>query len=362
MAEDYSGPLDRLRDTLSYPAFNPSFVPVEVDENTVHLRIGPWTGPVYTLRDADESSHLTAFVDRIDGETHVEDLLRPLSEQERIEVANILLTFAEKNVVYDRSEQDGELWPHLTLRTRFSARERRRLDDLAVTVVNCGRIGTQVAADLAELGVGEVGIVQPVPSATNQLPESDRVFDFGTDSTDAAIEAADFVVYGTERPYPGIAATINEVANETGTPWTSVQIHGLDGLIGPTVFPGETACYRCFQERSMANISQRESYRRFLEHLAANDDVTQPRTPAFGRMLAGYATMDLVHVLSFGTGYTAGRVFVVNSLDLSIDCNDVLKLPRCDACGKDAGDAHNRFVTFEDRVEASNLIDREERR
>lgn len=348
---------DDLRTELAYPVFNPAFVPVQIDPNTVNIRIGPWTGPVYTLRDADERGQLTTFVEQIDGETHVDDLIEIVPEDHREHVASLLSELHENDVIYDQSARDDETLSHLSLQRRFGNRERTALRTKQLLLVDCGRMAAQISNDLLDSGVEEIGVVQPLESDSNSLPDREGITHVESRELSAAIAAADFVIYAADHPHPEIVSLVNEIAQEESVPWTSVQIHGLDGFVGPTIFPGETACYACFKERTMANVSKHTGYEHYLKAGDAHRNQANARTPGFGRMLAGYLVMDLVNVLAFGTGYTAGRVIRVDGLRLSVECNDVLKLPRCEICGRQPGEGLSQYITVKDIKDASEWID-----
>lgn len=347
-------PLARIVEEIPYPMLNPAFVPVQVNPDTVHIRVGPWTGPVYTIQDHDHEAEISEFFGCIDGSTHVSDLLEQLkSEVDREEVASLLLDLHDRDILYDRDREVDGVWPHLVLRRRFGQRERRNLSDRSVAIVDCGGLGTQVAADLTSAGVSDVGLFRPVEPETQTQPDPPTADPIELDDISVAVDAADFVVYIANRPYPQIADDIDRACAETGTPWSTAQVHGVDGIVGPTVFPGETACYRCFRERMMANVANQDGYRAF-----ASDGLTPARLPGLGRMVAGYLSLDLVNLLAFGTGYTAGRVISVDGLGLSVECNDVLKLPRCEVCGSARTDVPSPYIDVDDVMEASTFSDR----
>lgn len=132
------------------------------------------------------------------------------------------------------------------------------------------------------------------------------------------------------------------------------QIRGFDGIIGPAIFPGETACYECFHERMLSNIPNIGGYRA-LEYEKEENSLATASLPMFSRAVAGYLSLDVLYLLSYGIGYTSGRVVTVNSLDLSTEVNEVLKLPRCDACGRDSRVDASRFVSLEDMVKGARL-------
>ena len=66
---------------------------------------------------------------------------------------------------------------------------------------------------------------------------------------------------------------------------------------------------------------------------------------AMARMIAGMLGIDLVHLLTGGTGFLVGRVIHFDFFDLSVESNSVLKLPRCFVCGPQKKTVdHNRHV------------------
>ena len=349
--------VDQLAEELAYPAFNPAFVPIEIDQDTVEISIGPWSGPGYTIHDDERDGVVAQLLTRVDGETHVEELLEPLDDEGRAEFGQLFRKLATDALIYDTAERDPGSWTHLALRDRFSDLDRNRLESRKVLVIGSGEMRKQVATDLSSVGVQEIGIIDPTSETPVDGQLDENIVEFETDSLEESVAAADFVVYTASRPYPNLEDRINDATQEHGPPWTSVRIHGFDGFVGPTIFPGETACFNCYREREMANISDPSRYQSYLQQMADQPDATQLRLPGLGRMLAGYLVMDLVNLLAFGTGFTSGRVFVVNGTRLSIDCNDVLKLPRCQSCGKQRGDTVSRFGGESQLLEAAERFE-----
>lgn len=353
MAEPTSTSLAALRETVPYPSFHPTMMPVRVDDDTLHVRGGVWNGPLIRMHDDDDEGVLGRLADRIDGETHVDDVVGAFPEQHRTEVVGVLAKLVENNAVFDRSRLDDEpAYPHLAVRSRFSDETRRRLDDRRVGVVSVGSLGRHVVEDLTSFGVREIGVVQPVADRRDEaLAADDAVTAFGDGDLDAVVAAADLVVYVAGGYYPDLTSAIDERAHETGTPWVSGVVTGQDAVVGPAVFPGETACHTCYENRRLATIDQPRAFEG--ERLVpAADDLDEATLAPLARAVAGYLGVDLLHLLAFGVGYTVGTVVAIDALDMSIEVNDVLRLPRCDVCGKTAGDDVNRFTTLDDVHEA----------
>lgn len=355
MAEDRR---ERLRERLTHPVVNPSFVPVMVDEDTLHVRAGPWTGPALTVEESDEEGALAELFSMLDGETHIDEVLGAFDESDHDAILGLFERMMRKHVVYDAGERPGERgWPQLVLTPEFREPNYENLAAADVLVVNAGRIGPGMAEDLVATGVGSVRFAQPLDGAARDVSHLADEPNFAAveDGIDAAIADAQYVVYAADREYPDLAAAVNERAHETTTPWMVVERRGLDGLVGPTVFPGETGCYHCMTRRIEADLPADDDYRTFLDVLDGDEGPATAGLPSYSRMLAGYATVDLLHLLAYGRSFTAGRSLVVSFLDLSVEVDEVLKLPRCEVCGKRVGDDVERFVTVEDLAAATRL-------
>lgn len=346
--------IEQARERLERPVFNPQLVPIQLDENTIHIRAGPWTGPVYTITDIDEDDVITQLLSLIDGETAVDDIFASFDESQRGEVARVLLALAEKHAAYDAEAADGPMYSHLMLKTEFGQRERRRLDEQSVLVVDDSRMGEYVVEDLLEVGIDRVAYADLRDRGPPRgVGDADGYSAVDADDLYDSIDAADFVVVTTDGP-SAVLQEVNEHAIDTETPWVVGQIRGFDGIVGPAIFPGETACYECFHQRMLSNVTNIPAYSEF-EDRQSDDDLAVAGLPMFSRAIAGYLSLDLLHLLAFGIGYTSGRVVTVNSLDLSMEVNEVLKLPRCDACGRDSSIDTSRFITLDDMVKGSRL-------
>ncbi|NUE01227.1 TOMM precursor leader peptide-binding protein [Halorubraceae archaeon YAN] len=338
------------------PTFNPAVTAVQVDNNTLHVRSGPWGGPAITIRDTDGDGLLGQLLDRIDGDRTVAEVCERFESAQQMEIKQLLSSLTESNVL--TTESPTETQSHLALKYQFQQNERERLGEKSVLIVACDRMGRSIATDLLEMGVGSIDVTQPYtdPIDNTATIEDDRLTYHDDPALLPLIESADLVVYTASRQRP-LISDLNELAVETDTPLLPVQIHGFDGIVGPAVFPNETACYTCFVERTRANVVDPDGYEAYRSTLDADNRLSTASLPAFSRMLAGFAAMELLHLLAYGTGYTAGRVVTIDSLELSMEANDVLTLPRCECCGVPAGADVQRFVSMEDVVHAGKLND-----
>lgn len=358
MSEDE--PARRLADELSHPELAPAFVPVRVDANTVHIRAGPWSGPIVTLRDDDEENEVARLIELLDGETHIEEIVESFAPEQRREVVGVIEALADKGIVrQSEAGSEAPLGPRVPLREQYRRRERRRVDDMDVLVVDGGEMGSMIVPDLLSAGVGTVSYLEHRGGgeALGELGSRERVVHLeDSDALEAGIEAADFVVYAADRPVPELVDRVNRTAHRTGTPWTAGQVYGYDGIVGPSVIPGETACYECFIERALGNVPSPDRYLEYLDHLSEREGLASVSRRPLSRVVAGYLALDAVHLLAYGVGFTTEQAIRIDGLDLSYEANDVLKLPKCDVCGPEAGPDVTRFLGLEDFQRDKELI------
>lgn len=349
---------------MEKPKLNPSFVAVQAGPNTYHIRAGPWTGPVLTIEETDEEEAIADLFDLLNGNNRLAEVFAAFDEEDHAAIAGLLEKMVDRNILYDGAEIETDHGgPQLMHSARFGHTERTGLDETEALVINAGSVGPQIASDLIASGVGTVRFAQPIPDARADVSDLQSVDRFELvpegDCTDAIADAT-AAIYAADRAFPALGEEISRTADDTGTPWMLAQVSGFDGLVGPTVFPGETGCYNCLQRRTAANIDN-ETYELYREQLSEQHALSPKGLPSYGRMVAGYATVDFLHLLAYGQSMTVGRSLVINFLDLSVEVNDVLRLPRCDICGKEPGDDTPRFINIQDRVKAGELgrIDRE---
>ena len=352
---------------LERPILNPAFVAVASGPNTLQIRAGPWSGRVMTIREDDEEDALETLFEKLDGEHALNEILAPYDDADREAILGLLQQLREKNVIYDAADWDGEVGrPQLQVTPRFTGETASRLEDSSVLVAGVGELGPQIAADLVRSGVGSVALTslggdttEGIKDPLGLLDRLDEEESFEVTDGDVAdvLARVDAAMLATDADRPEIATAFNEFAHEAGTPWMLAQVRGFDGLVGPVVFPGETACYRCLERRIESNVQDPKAYAAYRDGLADEPTLVSVGLPSFARTVAGYATVDFLYLLAYGQAFTVGRSLVLSFLDLSMEINELLKVPRCEVCGTSPGEDVKRFVTLDDLLD-SNLWNR----
>lgn len=336
-------------DVAQYPKLNPSFVPVTPTPNRVHFRAGPWSGPVFSLSDDGGDGELARLVGLLDGSHSIAEVLARFDDDDHGAVVGVLRQLEERRIVYDAAEDAGpEPAGDVAASNWYVSDADLEAIDASVTVVAAGDVGSILLDDLLATGVSAVTVVR-AGGATVGDRDDDRVETVDRSAADLRTRLAesDVAAVVADRPAPEQFDAVNRAAHEVGTPFVAGQLCGYDGLVGPMVLPGESSCYECFVGRRDANLPAPDEFRAFQ----ATAERPGPSVSAFARVVEGLVTVDLLNYLSYGLGFTVGRVLHYDFSYLRVEGNEVLRLPRCDVCGKPTGDVDvNRHVTFDGLV------------
>jgi len=131
---------------------------------------------------------------------------------------------------------------------------------------------------------------------------------------------------------------VNTICLEGGLTWLPVGIRAWEGSVGPTVIPRQTACIQCYDLRRKANLDDYEATELYEEHLKVHGHSTEfGSVPFFAHTIAALAASEALKLLThFRPPTTLGRVLNIDLLSSLTQVRDVLKLPRCPACGEPA--------------------------
>jgi bacteriocin biosynthesis cyclodehydratase domain-containing protein len=347
---------------------DPTVVPVVVSADEVHLRAGPWAGPIVTLQDESRDGKLARVIEEFDAGASIADVVATVEGVEERAVRAVLAELDAKNLVF-RADADTDGDAHTDadadtdadterdrspLPLRFAADDLDALAATSVLVVSSGRIGPEVAEGLHRAGVGEIRVRHREDDGTDgEFSGADEVAAWAADDSSLAdaVEAADLVVAATQRPWCAAAERANELAVEAGTPLAVAEVTGYDVMVGPTVLPGETACYECYRHRRNANVGSAGDYPAFERTACGRRGGVGDLLP-LAEIAAGLLVTDAVNVLCYGHGYTVGSVLTFDMSDLSTASNDVLRVPRCETCSRVADSVgRDSLVAPKDLVE-----------
>ena len=128
----------------------------------------------------------------------------------------------------------------------------------------------------------------------------------------------------------------NRRAVEDRSPILFACIAEMTIRIGPFVVPGETACYECFHHRLRANLSFREEFDAYLaQNVVLDTASTDSRTGLYARLGATLVASQAVGFL-LGAMHCCvlDSVVELSPLAMELTRSRVLRLPRCEVCGR----------------------------
>lgn len=341
---------ENSRNLSEYPRLNPAFTPVFVDDNEVHFTTGPWSGPVFELVDEDRDGNLKQLIGVLDGQTHVQEIFDLFDSKDRGEIRQILSALQQKSIIRDASEAVDQwrtyIGGYLSLRDT-GPDPVDQLQEATLLIVGAGSVGRSAVMNALESGVGTIRYINLTGIIDSCYSGNDRLVQVENPNIEEEVKTADFVIFAVDRPYPTIASNINHATHISDTPWTIAILNGLDGQIGPSIYPGETACFECFRMRTHAATSAGVGYKKFEK--AAEQ--TGALLPSFAHVIAGLTVVDVVTQLAGGFGKTTGSIINFDFADFAVQVDEILRMPRCETCGRSSERLDSpRHITIENFV------------
>jgi adenylyltransferase/sulfurtransferase len=210
----------------------------------------------------------------------------------------------------------------------------RCIDNLLVSSTDLNLI---TAFDREDIGTARVDAVRRkiesfnprvnVVARTEELKSDVEVLD--------AVQGSDFIICCADVGQSSIFYKVNRSCVQSGIPWTSATVSALEGVLGPTVVPGETPCYLCYKMRAVAcsdNPEDAFSHLRFLDR-RKQDDSGRRENHVFGVGIMGsLVALEAFKVLTSMPAAAAGRIVVFDFLELTTKKHVVLRKPWCPAC------------------------------
>jgi len=267
----------------------------------------------------------------------------------------------------------ARLRPQLNLLLDISAEPSHVQDRLAasrVTVFGLTGAGVTLARTLAAMGLGSLRCVddaavrpadlyfsaefQPkdtglrrvdalrnhlhaagVGAAFEAVPET-----IASDAAaDDAVRGSDFIVNCLDEGQVALMYRLNRACLRAGIPWTSVAASGLEFVVGPTVYPKETACYMCYRMRMVGceeNPEARYDFESFLDRRRSDDSDSRANFAPGPVAAAQIAAIEVLkHIGGLAQPVTRGRVQVFDLRTLTSTLHVVLRKPWCPACFAD---------------------------
>jgi bacteriocin biosynthesis cyclodehydratase domain-containing protein len=207
-----------------------------------------------------------------------------------------------------------------------------RLSSSQVVLAGSEAVCSRIAAALATVGVVKVSTLGA------QIQDGIR------DAKDA-----DLLVVASESTGFGLFEAANTACLEHDVRWLRVAFEGRHGLLGPTVVPRQTACFTCYTSRR-ASHSPPGEFEAYRTTLVRDGEPHPGAAGALTDIVAAQTALEVARLLTaFAPPATFGRFHTFEAGSPRVQSHDVLRVPRCSACGrnqspKDPWDRSSRMV------------------
>jgi bacteriocin biosynthesis cyclodehydratase domain-containing protein len=314
---------------------------------------------VSILRGATVKDLLCHLFPLLDGEHTTEEIASELKEVASPEVIHAVIGKLRDSrlLEYAFEPQSGSLTPQeveqyrrqlifldMTLDMGTAIDYQARLKESRLAIIGEGELASSIASQAARFGMGRIFGVNIKQG--DQISGSNPLVSFmaaGADLADMKTsrllleqEKPTCILIALDRPEPSLMRSVNEMSQDLGISLFSCQLNGTEGIVGPFIVPGQTACLMCHHLRVTRNLDFYQEYRSWEDWISTNGK-RRAQTGAlipFTEMVAGMAALELFkHASGFHEPETYGRYITINALTLEIIIHQVLKLPRCPACG-----------------------------
>ena len=223
------------------------------------------------------------------------------------------------------------------------------LAQASVVVVGTGSVSSALLHMLPECGAGRIyGLPSSAVTRPSVLVEDTVAVPDAQDPDVPArraplsVEArggladASLVIVASDHPDPDLLEAVNDVCVDHSVVLLPVVLAGYEGRLGPACIPGQTACVVCASLRAKSNLSRYQEYLLY-EDVMRRRPGERPfgRLPHFPAVLAGMAATEAFALITNAyPATTLGRVVVMDLLTSESESHDVLRVPRCPACGR----------------------------
>lgn len=248
---------------------------------------------------------------------------------------------------------------------------QKQLSKARVVVFGAGTVGSHAFTSLAESGVGTLRVLDDAEATEAELkaaalsngggPKGTRAqalalrarqtggaaqsFDSVSVDVHSATEVArviagaDCVMVCSDAPSPSLFRSVNQASLKTGVKWLAGQIYGGLGIVGPTVIPGRSACYKCYEVGRNASLPNAREIVLYETRLSEMSAIINPRVAPkpLGACVGGLLALEALRLITgLAPPQTVGRFLRVDFFSPEMTYHPILRVPLCPACGAGA--------------------------
>lgn len=316
----------------TYVSIKRPFRVIPISDDEVIIGSGVWSGAGYCVKDEKQVRLLKDLVEQVDGTRSLDDLVSSVEPEYRDDMGALINKLNDLNVLEisdrpsaSRLDSSRELLLNL-VESPDEAQERMRAAEICI--LGDGTLSREILRVLQASGfegtMSSLKYASP-DASVNDNPESSARSETSLFRTN---------VYALDEPNPALLSEFNRKALQSDSPWMLSVLDGAVGIIGPTFIPHQTACFECYEKRLLSNMNHPHAYSAVRNWMNENpDEKLGSPVPALAAMVAGWVAYDVIMGLASGFFHTASRQLRINLQRGSVDCEEVLRFPRCNACG-----------------------------
>jgi bacteriocin biosynthesis cyclodehydratase domain-containing protein len=223
---------------------------------------------------------------------------------------------------------------------------QKALLESTLSIIGGGELAAKVAIECTQAGIGKVIAVNLADDLPAILNKSDEVFDtLAVDLNDITMmenclstTPPSLLVLALDRTEPAILERLGQLSQDRKIPLLYAQMNGTEGIIGPLVAPGKTACLKCYHLRLTRNYNFYDEYLQWEKWIEGDGKYQRSigvSVSAFTSVVAGMTALEIIKKLSsFYEPELYGKFLTVNALTLEVIPHKILRVPRCPSCGK----------------------------
>jgi bacteriocin biosynthesis cyclodehydratase domain-containing protein len=317
----------------SAAALPPQAIDNLVEVMEVELPDCPWLVPWTSIESLDDGSvrlrtpeaflvfshptligALLSLIPMLDGTRGHADIV-PADVVENREASEIVLRILAANGLIIESPRDVDT-PQIRALGHVSSQPLRlqtTLERARVILIADDELGDEVASALSGLGVTKIRRIM-----LSRFKSADLVDELGTWS------GSGLLITASEARSRQVLRDVNQLILATPIRWLLMEAAGVLTRVGPTVIPAQTGCFICYETRSSCAEDA------FADDTAGDPGILKPLISIAAHQVA----LETMRILTgFAPPATIGGFYELTARRINGQRHDILRVPRCAACG-----------------------------
>ena len=319
-----------------YYRIRPQVSVITHSPDEVELRHGVWNPISCTFADEQHSGQLARLIARLDGSASA---LRIAAEERvsREQIERLIDDLLNYGLV--EKQPSTALDYYLMAATQWRAAEG--LDpNQRVLILADEPLQRPIEDGLVAMLGDRVDLVSPDEPAIGVLDSPDTSWlndGLATEEHLAMFEGwrGAVLVAASATINPVRTSVLNRACLHHGIRWVQAALDGPFVFVGPSILPGESACFECLEKRVFMNLREGANYQKYKSAIVAGQIRlgTSPMLAPLASLLSAHLVIEVLNFVLTGTTFTVGKMLVIHVPTMEVSFPDVLRMPGCSACG-----------------------------